>query len=426
MKRVVITGMGVIAPMVGNKIEFLQMLKQGMSGITFIPELKELNFACQIGGIAKLPETGFPDWFTSNFLEKSSLFNQYACLAAVEAWQDSKLELPPKEDQEVNYDTGSIIGTGMGPGDVIGELVSPLVYNKNVRRIGSLGTQNTMMSSPSAYLSGILALGNQCSANSSACSSGLEAIIEGYQRIKDGYANRMLCGGSESCHPVSWASFDSLRVLNNTSNDTPEIGSRPMSESAAGFVPGGGAGILVLEELESALSRNCHIYAEILGAYVNSGGHRQGGSMTFPNYNAVEKCIWGALHSAKLSPNQIDLISGHLTGTKADPFEIKHWNKIFTECDAPFPFINSTKSMIGHSLGAAGSIESIAAILELEHGFIHPSINCEDVHPDIPEKIANEKIPHKMINKSNLHTIVKASFGFGDVNAVAVFRKWNN
>ena len=232
----------------------------------------------------------------------------------------------------------------------------------------------------------------------------------------------MLAGGSEGATPYIWAGFDSMRVIARKFNDQPEKGSRPMSASANGFVPGAGAGVLVLEDLETALNRGARIYAEILGGHVNSGGQRNGGSMTAPNPEGVQRCIRSALVDADTTPDEIDAINGHLTATFADPGEIKNWSQALKREPQDFPYINSTKSMIGHCLGAAGAIESVAVVLQLHGGFLHPSINCEDVHPEI-EAYA-DKIPHTVKEFPELKIIAKACFGFGDVNSCLIFKKW--
>ena len=214
-----------------------------------------------------------------------------------------------------------------------------------------------------------------------------------------------------------------MRVLCRAYNDTPERASRTMSASAAGFVPAGGAGVLVLESLASAQARGARIHAEVLGVAVNCGGHRGGGSMTAPNPEGVRRCIRAALADAHIQPSEVDAISGHLTATGADPNEVRAWAAALERTPEKLPLIVSTKSMIGHALGAAGAIESVAAILMLRGGFVHPSINCEDVHPEILP-YANS-IPHTLRHMPDLRVIIKAGFGFGDVNACAVFRKWD-
>jgi 3-oxoacyl-(acyl-carrier-protein) synthase len=205
-------------------------------------------------------------------------------------------------------------------------------------------------------------------------------------------------------------------------NDRPESASRPMSATACGFVPGSGGAILLLEELESARERGARIYAEVLGGMVNCGGHRMGGSITAPNPEGVRRCIQGALADARIDPREIDAINGHLTATYADPVEVKNWSAALGRGPEDFPFINSTKSMIGHCLGAAGAIECVAAVLQIYRGFIHPSLNCEDLHPEISPFARS--IPQTAIEFPDLKIIAKAGFGFGDVNSCLIFRKW--
>src|SRR4029453_15326770 len=205
----------------------------------------------------------------------------------------------------------------------------------------------------SARVAGQLALGNQVTTNSSACSTGTEAIIEGLERIRSGRAERMLCGGSEGASHYIWAGFDAMRVLTRASNDAPERASRPMSASAAGFVPAAGAGILLLESLDSARERGARIRAEVLGGALNCGGHRTGGSMTAPNPDGVRRCIRAALGDANVPPQKVDAINGHLPATGADPRELAAWASALECAPERFPGITATKSLIGHGLGAA-------------------------------------------------------------------------
>jgi 3-oxoacyl-(acyl-carrier-protein) synthase len=222
-----------------------------------------------------------------------------------------------------------------------------------------------------------------------------------------------------------WGGFDSMRVLTRRFNDRPEEGSRPMSASASGFVPGSGAGALLLESLDSALARGAEIHAEIVGGFTNSGGQRAGGSMTAPNLAGIERCITGALVQAGIEPSEIDLISGHLTATAGDPGEISAWVRALGRSGENFPWINSLKSMVGHCLSGAGAIESVAAILQLKHQFVHPSLNCEDLHPDIAVHIDPERIPQTERSVDGIQYVAKASFGFGDVNSVIILRKFD-
>jgi 3-oxoacyl-(acyl-carrier-protein) synthase len=180
--------------------------------------------------------------------------------------------------------------------------------------------------------------------------------------------------------------------------------------------------MLLLEDLETALARGARIYAEVAGGAVNSGGQRMGGSMTAPNPEGVKRCIRAAVADAGIDLAQVDAINGHLTATYADPMEVKNWAEALERTPDSFPYINSTKSMIGHCLGAAGAIECVASVLQVYRGFLHPSINCEDVHPDIVPYAS--KIPQSCMEFPELKHLAKAGFGFGDVNSCLIFKKW--
>jgi len=182
--------------------------------------------------------------------------------------------------------------------------------------------------------------------------------------------------------------------------------------------------VLMLEDLESARERGARIHAEVVGTAINCGGHRGGGSMTAPNPSGVRRCIRAALDAAGARPADVDVINGHLTATGADPVEVASWASALECAPADLPPITSTKSLIGHALGAAGGIECVATVLMVRDGFVHPSINCEDVHPDIAAFSAS--IPHAVRETPELRVAIKAGFGFGDVNACVVFQKWTD
>lgn len=421
-KRVVVTGMGVAAPNAHGLENFEQALREGRSGIRHIPQLEEMKFSCQIAGV---PEN-FDEIRKSYFdREKLLSFNDnigYASVSAVDAWHDAGFELPDGNDETVDWDTGVIAGSGIGGMDTIALSVVPMINEGRVRRLGSRVVEQVMNSGTSARIGGLIGAGNQVTSNSSACSTGNEAVIDALWRIRAGLAKRMVAGGSEGASPYIWGGFDAMRVIARKFNDNPAAGSRPMSASACGFVPGSGGAMLLLEELETALARGARIYAEIVGGYLNCGGQRMGGSMTAPNPVGVQKCIRGAVADAGISPSEIDAINGHLTATYADPHEVRNWAQALERTPENFPYINSTKSMIGHCLGAAGAVECVASVLQVYKGFLHPSINSEDVHPDIAEFAP--KIPQKCMEFPQLKYLAKAGFGFGDVNSCIIFKKW--
>ncbi len=421
-RRVVITGMGVVAPNAVGLEAYEAALREGTSGIRHVPLLDELKFGCRVAGVPQGVDEVAEAYFDEDELLAMNSSHRFGCIASVDAWTDAGFERPSHEDEHVFWEAGAVIGTGIGGIDTIGERIVPMVDSGRVRRLGSTMVEQVMGSGVSARVSGLLALGNQVTANSSACSTGTEAIIEGAMRIRAGLADRMLCGGTEGASHYIWAGFDSMRVLCRNHNDEPEKASRPMSASAGGFIPGSGAAILHLESLESAEERGARIYAEVLGGALNCGGHRSGGSMTAPNPVSVRRVIADAIADAGIDPSEVDLINGHLTATGADPNEVAAWADALGGSPADFPVINSTKSMIGHGLGAAGALESVACVLMLRGGFAHPSLNCEDVHPRI-EAYA-DSIPHEAKEMPELRTIIKSGFGFGDVNACVIFRRW--
>ncbi|MFP6589075.1 MAG: beta-ketoacyl-[acyl-carrier-protein] synthase family protein [Candidatus Latescibacterota bacterium] len=421
-RRVVITGLGVLAPNGHGLDAFSAALREGRSGIRHHAHLEEAKFGCQVGGIPENVEQFQGQYLTDEELFAMNANMIYAAIGSIDAWTDAGFEVPGL-DGEAQWDTGAIIGTGIGGIDTISETLGPQVDAGKVRRLGSTMVEQIMSSGNSARIAGKLALGNQVSTNSSACNTGTEAIIQAMQRIRNGHAVRMLAGGSEGHSHYIWAGFDAMRVLNRTKNDDPEAASRPLSASAAGFIPGSGAGVLMLEELESAQARGARIYAEILGGALNCGGHRQGGSMTAPNPDSVQRCIRGALSDAGIAGSDVNAINGHLTATFADPHEVNNWSKALEVAPGNMPHVHSTKSLIGHALGAAGGLECVASILELHHGFVHGSVNCEDLHEDLTDFATC--VVHETIDVPNLSIIAKASFGFGDVNGCIIFKKFD-
>jgi len=421
-RRVVITGLGVIAANGNGLAEFELALRKGKSGLAIQASMIEAGFGCHVAAVPQGVDALAQASFREEELLAMNASHRFAALAALEAWQHAGLVRPEPGDDRVDWESGAVLGTGIGGMDTIAEKVVPLVNEKKSRRLGSTSVEQVMGSGISARVSGLLALGNQVTTNSSACATGVEAIAEGAWRIRAGRAERMLCGGAEVASPYIWAGFDSMRVLCRKFNDRPEQASRPMSASAGGFIPGAGAGVLVLESLAFAERRGARILAEVLGVATNCGGHRGGGSMTSPNPAGVQRCIRDTLADAALDPARVDAISGHLTATGADPKEVASWSAALGRGPADFPLITSTKSLIGHALGAAGAIESVAAVLMLRGGFVHGSRNCEDVHPEIVPFAAS--IPHEARELPDLSVMMKASFGFGDVNAALVLRNW--
>ncbi len=421
--RVVITGLGVCAPNGVGLQDFTHSLQHGISGIRFQPRLKQLQFSCQIAGEPLIKDNVLQQYFTPlqlRGLNASGLV--YGVIAGMDAWKDANLPLAPKETPD--WDSGIVFGTGILGADKFRESIYAIDQG-NTRRLGSTSVMQVMASGISAYLGGMLGAGNQVTTNSSACTTGTEGILMAYERIKSGRATRMLTGSCSDSGPYLWAGFDSMRILPRNYNETPEKASRPMSATAAGFVPGSGAGALVLESLESALNRGATIYAEVLGGAVNSGGQRGSGSMTAPNSEAVVRCIEEAVQASGIHSADIDTVNGHLTATSKDALEISNWSQALKGVGTDFPYINSFKGLFGHCLAAAGSIECVASVLQIEKGQVFGNVNCEDLNPAILTLVDPIKIPRKTI----LHQpkiMAKASFGFGDVNACVIFSAFND
>jgi 3-oxoacyl-(acyl-carrier-protein) synthase len=421
-QRVVITGLGVVAANGHGAEEFTAALKGMKSGIRHIPKLAELGFTCQVSGVPQITEETKRKYFTEAQLLAMNSSMIYAGIAGIDCWTDAGFEVSP--DSATDWDTGAFIGTGIGGADTMGDTLVPKILEGKVRRLGSSMVEQIMASSVSAWLGGALGLGGQVTTNSSACTTGTEAIVMAFQTIQAGRSKRMLAGGAEgSSHFIS-GGFDAMRVLAKGFNDKPEQASRPMSATASGFVPGAGAGVVMVESLESAQARGARIYAEILGAQVNSGGHRTGGSMTAPNPEGVVRCVRQTILEAGIEPSEIDLINGHLTATMADPMEVKNWLRALECSPDQFPMIQSTKSLIGHGLGAAGGIEAVAALLQIHYGFVHGSANCEDLHEGLTAIAGSVVHETKLTTAPNI--IAKSSFGFGDVNGCLILKKWND
>ena len=419
--RVVITGMGVCAPNGIGLKAFSDAIFSGKSGIKFHQKLADLNFGCQIAGQPEIPDGMLENYFTAlqlRDLQSSGI--EYGMIAGVDAWMDAGLA--PTDKDTVDYDSGIVFGVSLLGAEKFRSSIY-LTDEGNVRRLGSTSVVQTMASGISAYLGGYLGCGNQVTTNSSACTTGLESVLMGYERVRNGDATRMLVGSCNDSGPYIWGGFDAMRVLTKKYNDNPEAGSRPMQEDANGFVPGAGAGALVLETLESAQQRGAKIYAEILGGAVNSGGQRNGGTMTAPNSEAVQYCIKTAIKNAGVSAIEIDTINGHLTSTGMCPTEVANWSEALGLKGEEFPYINSLKSMTGHCLAAAGSIETVATILELEEGRIFGNINLAHIHPEILARVAQDKVLTQTIDMP-VKIAAKASFGFGDVNCCMIFKKF--
>lgn len=412
--------MGIVAPNAVGLQAYRHALCEGRSGLSFFPQMKELEFGCHVAGVPQISDQTLEAYLGPALQKTTNSSMRYALIASIDCWKDAGLALP-ESDSQVDWNTAAVIGSSLGGMDTAGEFVVPETNAGRVRRLGSSAIERVMASCATACVSGLLGIGGQATTNSSACGTGAEAIVNAFWMIREGRTDRVLAGSTEPSSVYAWAGLDSLRVTMRKSNDRPQAASRPLSATAGGLVPAGGAGILMLESLASAQSRTARIYAEVLGGHSNGGGQRNGGSITASNPEGIQRCVQQALETSKTDPNAIDYINGHLTGTGGDPKEIRCLSSALARPLKDMPWVNSTKSLIGHGLAASGSMESIATVLQLVHGFIHPSINCEDFHPEIIELAP--RVPQTSI-PAQCQIALKTSFGFGDVNSCVVFKRW--
>jgi 3-oxoacyl-(acyl-carrier-protein) synthase len=419
MERVVVTGMGVVAPNAGNLREFEIALRTTVSGITFRPELAELKLGCQVAGVPASVDERLQCYLPEPEHKGLNSCLSWAAAAVLECWIDAGFAVQPfQSNREVDWNTGAIIGTGIGGSLETGaNTVIPLVNSGEYRRIGSTGVERMMNSGVSALASALLALGGPVTTNSSACATGAEAILLGAEHIRGGRATRMLAGGAEGFSPYVCGGFDSMRVLTRKANAEPHRASRPLSRTAAGFVPGAGAAVLLLESLSSATARRARIYAEFLGGHANCGGHSCGGSMTASNPEGVRRCLNAAMRDAGVDRSDVDLVNGHFTGTGADVPSALLLQETLCADRENLPYFTATKGLIGHTLGAAGAIETVAAILQLYHGFIHANVNCEDLDARLDH--LTDRIPLATMERQS-GIVMKTSFGFGDVNCCLI------
>lgn len=418
--RVVVTGYNVLLPEVHNLEEFHNFLVRGIPCYDFHEDLKEDGFFCQVGGRIKDIDHLLKEVTDDLELVEASLNTKMGIVSAFHAWQNAGLSIPSNKTRDP--DTGVIVGSSTGSLNMMAEKVYPSIQKKRIKRIGSFGAQNIMNSNVSAHLSAMINAGGLTLGLSNACSSSTDAIIQGYHHIRQGRAKRFLVGGVEESSKYVWSLFDALMVSNRHSNQSPKEACRPFSAEAKGVIPSGGAAMIVIESLDSAKERGAHIYAEIKGTHQNSGAQQSGGSMTYPNKDAIIRCIHKAIEHAEINASEIQLINGHLTGTKADILEVGCWKEAFKMNDAALPFIQSTKGLVGHTIGAAGAVEVCALLDQMSKDYIHGNTNCKPIHSDILEQVDEDKISTTKID-TKLDTVIKASFGFGDVNSVLILGK---
>jgi 3-oxoacyl-(acyl-carrier-protein) synthase len=419
-QRVVVSGLGIVAPGATGVSAFRELLMSGTSAVQRDVRLAELGFNCRVSGQCQLSPQVLSRALSE--LEQRripSLGLRFARVAGHEALVSSGLKLDLAQPDPRR----SVVFGGAIPGIDVMRDAFALTDAGRAKKLGSAAVEMQMPSTAAAHLAAKLSAGGQVTCNSAACATGTEALSLGLERIRHDQADVVLVGSTEAESPHLWAGFDALRVLTSTHNNEPTRASRPLSKSASGFVPAAGAGALVLERMSHAQARGAHIWCEILGAKSNCGAQLQGGSMTAQNSAAALRCIELSCADADVEPRDVDAISGHLTATQADAREVTYWADALGRRGRAFPLLNAPKSIWGHALTASGSLELVACVLQLCEGFLHASLNCPDLHPGVSDVIDPSCIVRELVRPERLRILAKASFGFGDLNACAILRK---
>lgn len=400
MRRVVITGLGIVSPLGDSLTEVLTSLLEGRSGITYQPAYEVLQLRSRVGAFTCINIADHIDKKNLRFMGDAAA---YAFIAMQQAITDANLS----EDLVSHPRTGLIMGSG---GTSAANVVegADIVRNKGVRRLSPFLVPRTMSSTVSACLTAPYRIKGLCYSISSACATGSHCIGAGMEQIQQGKQDLIFAGGSDEEHWIQTSMFDAMGALSTKFNDTPAKASRPYDVDRDGFVVANGAGVVVLEELEHALRRGAKIYAEIIGYGATADGYQ----IVAPSGEGAVRCMRLAMETVS-SP--VDYINAHGTSTPlGDIVELQAIREVFGN---QVPPISSTKSLSGHSLGAAGVHEAIYSLLMMEHGFIAASANIETIDP----QAAGMPIVTEL-TRTRLATVMSNSYGFGGTNACLVFR----
>ena len=403
MKRAVITGLGIVSSIGNNQQEVLASLREGRSGITFSQELKDSGMRSHVWGNVKLDTTGLIDRKVVRFMSDASI---YAFLSMEQAIADAGLS---PEAYQNNPRVGLIAGSGGGSPrfQVFG--ADAMRGPRGLIAVGPYVVTKAMASGVSACLATPFKIHGVNYSISSACATSAHCIGNAVEQIQLGKQDIVFAGGGEELCWEMACEFDAMGALSTKYNDTPEKASRTYDAHRDGFVIAGGGGMVVVEELEHALARGAHIYAEIVGY----GATSDGADMVAPSGEGAVRCMKMAMHGVD---TPIDYLNSHGTSTPVgDVKELAAIREVFGDKS---PAISATKAMTGHSLGAAGVQEAIYSLLMLEHGFIAPSINIEE----LDEQAAGLNIVTETTDRE-LTTVMSNSFGFGGTNATLVMRK---
>ena len=404
MRRVVVTGIGIVSSIGNNKNEVLDSLQSGRSGIRFNEEYAQMGFRSHVcGPIEGLNLDALIDRKLRRFMGDTTAYNYVAMQEAV---NDSGLT----QDMISNPRTGLIVGSG-GASTASIVQAADTAREKGVKKIGPYGVTKTMSSTTSAILGTAFKIKGVGYSISSACSTSAHCIGHGAELIQFGKQDIVFAGGGEEVHWTMSCLFDAMGALSSKYNETPEKASRPYDANRDGFVISGGGGLVVLEELEHAKARGAKIYAELVGYGATSDGY----DMVAPSGEGAIRCMQQALSTID---TPVDYINAHGTSTPVgDTKELEAVRAVFGD---NIPTITSTKSVTGHALGAAGVCEAIYALLMQQAGFIAASANIDELDPQaVGVPIARERI-----DNAKLDTVMSNSFGFGGANATLVFRKF--
>ncbi|WP_375648673.1 beta-ketoacyl-ACP synthase I [Bartonella sp. OT172YNZD] len=405
MRRVVVTGMGIVSAIGNEPKAVLTSLREAKSGISYAPQYAELGFRSRVYGKPDINIEELVDRRALRFHGRGTAWNHIAMDQAI---ADAGLE--PNEVS--NEHTGIIMGSGGASTHSIVE-AADITRQKGPKRIGPFVVPKVMSSTASATLATFFKIKGVNYSISSACATSNHCIGNAYETIQYGKQDRIFAGGCEDLDWTLSVLFDAMGAMSSRYNDVPEKASRAYDANRDGFVIAGGAGVLVLEELEVAKARGAKIYGEIVGYGATSDGH----DMVSPSGEGAERCMRMALATVK---NKIDYINPHATATPVgDPPEIEAIRRIFGAGDQ-CPPISATKSLTGHSLGAAGVQEAIYTLLMMQHNFICESAHIEELDPafaDMP--IVRERRDHQQLN-----TVLSNTFGFGGTNATLVFQRY--
>ncbi|MBM9615346.1 beta-ketoacyl-ACP synthase I [Desulfobulbus rhabdoformis] len=401
MRRVVITGMGIVSPLGDTTAEVLRSLQESRSGARFHEYYQEIGLRAQVGSFTRID--------VKEHLEKKSLrfmgnAAAYASIALSQAVADAGLEV----DEVSNPRTGLIIGSGGTSAENV-VATADVMRKKGLKRLSPFMVPRTMSSTVSACLTSTHGIKGLCYSISSACATGSHCIGAAMEQIQLGKQDIVFAGGSDEEHWTQTAMFDSMGALSTKYNETPERASRPYDRNRDGFVVANGGGIVVLEEYERAKKRGATIYGEVVGY----GATADGAEMVQPSGEGAVRCIQMALATAG---EQVDYINAHGTSTPiGDLVELRAIREVFGAANPP---ISSTKSLSGHSLGAAGVHEAIYSLLMLNHSFISGTANIEEMDPEA------EGMHVVTENRDvSLSTVMSNSYGFGGTNACLIFRK---